>query len=241
MHEPEGAVSEAQWPTPYDADHAAPVRAALVRALRHCLAVADGSAAWTARRVVRAAEGRRMPWKNGGGETIELLAHPPGAGLEAFDWRVSLARVAADGPFSAFPGIDRTLTILDGEGLDLAVGDGGPVRLTPASAPFAFPADAACTARLLAGAVTDLNVMTRRGRFAHAVDGITLTGPTDVSARGGTAIVFCRDGEIAIDGGATSGVLLGRHDAVVVTGGETLDLAPRRGAASALVISIRPG
>lgn len=205
-------------------------------------------------RVIRAAEGRRMPWKNGGGETVELLAHPAGADLDAFDWRVSLARVATDGPFSAFPGVDRTLTILDGEGLELAVGAGPPIRLTSASAPFAFPADAASTGRLLAGPVTDLNVMTRRGRFAHEVDSLSLAGPTRVAARGGTALVFCRAGEVAVIGGATAQVrgkeqsragepmrlCLSRHDAVVLTGDAALEVAPRGGTASVLTIAIRP-
>ncbi len=221
--------------------------------------------------IARAVEGRRMPWKNGGGETIELLVHPAGADMDAFDWRISLARVAADGPFSAFPGVDRTLTILDGEGLELSVGAGAPMRLTPASAPFAFPADAACTGRLLAGPVTDLNVMTRRGRFAHHVDSLVLAGPTRLASHVGTAVVFCRDGEVALAGAAMAGVIpsrmmgvlphhpahphgkekvscvgeptpltLGRHDAVVLAGGEALEVAPRGGAASVLTIVIRP-
>lgn len=40
LREPEGPVSEADWPVPYDPAHAAPVREALVGALRHCIAVA---------------------------------------------------------------------------------------------------------------------------------------------------------------------------------------------------------
>ena len=69
--------------------------------------------------VLRAADHRTMPWKNGGGSTTEIAAAPDGAGIDAFDWRVSMAVVAADGPFSEFPGIDRTLSILDGSGLIL--------------------------------------------------------------------------------------------------------------------------
>ena len=70
--------------------------------------------------VVRAASYRRMPWKNGGGETIEMLASPAGVSLETFDWRISMASVVADGPFSSFAGIDRTLGIIDGAGLVLS-------------------------------------------------------------------------------------------------------------------------
>ena len=59
-------------------------------------------------RVLRAADYPRMPWKNGGGETAEILVEPAGAPLDSFDWRLSMARVAADGPFSLFPGVERT-------------------------------------------------------------------------------------------------------------------------------------
>ena len=92
-------------------------------------------------RIIRAADGRAVPWKNGGGETIEIAVSPEGAGFADFDWRVSMARVAGDGPFSAFPGIDRTLTVLDGGVLHLSVGGREPVRLAPDSAPFSFAGD----------------------------------------------------------------------------------------------------
>ncbi|MEC4600651.1 HutD family protein, partial [Burkholderia vietnamiensis] len=42
------------------------------------------------------------PWKNGGGVTREIAAYPPGAALDAFAWRVSVADVGAGGPFSRF-------------------------------------------------------------------------------------------------------------------------------------------
>ncbi len=58
-------------------------------------------------RVIRSTDYRRMPWKNGSGETAEIAIWPDGVALDAFDWRISMARVAADGPFSAFAGVDR--------------------------------------------------------------------------------------------------------------------------------------
>ncbi|TIN81446.1 MAG: HutD family protein, partial [Mesorhizobium sp.] len=70
-------------------------------------------------RILRAAEYRSMPWKNGGGVTTEIAVSPSGAGLDDFDWRVSMARVELSGPFSQFAGIDRTLAVLEGEGIVL--------------------------------------------------------------------------------------------------------------------------
>ena len=80
-----------------------------------------------------------------------------------------MARVEADGPFSPFACIDRTLSILAGEGLRLAAAGRQPVVLGPASAPYSFAGDVACAATLERGAVTDLNVMTRRGHYWHRV------------------------------------------------------------------------
>ena len=62
-------------------------------------------------KLLRNSDHRRMPWKNGGGETVEVIVHPEGASLSDFGWRVSMATVASDGPFSVFPGIDRTLAV----------------------------------------------------------------------------------------------------------------------------------
>src|SRR5688572_25695921 len=100
-------------------------------------------------RIVRAADCRVMPWKNGGGTTTEIAVHPESAGLGDFLWRVSMARVESDGPFSAFPGIDRTLTILNGAGILLTVDGRDAIALTPDSAPFAFPGVAPAAATLI--------------------------------------------------------------------------------------------
>ena len=119
-------------------------------------------------RLLRAADRVATPWKNGGGVTREVAAWPPGVGLDDFDWRVSLADVAADGPFSTFPGVDRILTVIAGESLVLEV-DGQSMRLEP-GAPFAFPGEASVAARLTAGPVRDLNVMVRRAAWAARVE-----------------------------------------------------------------------
>ncbi|ENN84103.1 hypothetical protein RHSP_78706 [Rhizobium freirei PRF 81] len=143
---------------------------------------------------------RRMPWKNGGGETVEIAVSPDGAGLADFDWRVSMATVATDGPFSIFPGIDRTLSILDGEGMTLFIEGRAPERLTQASEPLPFAADAPTSATLIDGTITDLNVMTRRGRFTHSVRRVSVDGQGEVAFGGGTTLVLCHHGSAEIDG-----------------------------------------
>ncbi len=109
------------------------------------------------------------PWKNGAGLTREIAFGGPGAA--DFDWRVSLAEVARDAPFSAFPGVDRCITLLHGAGLRLRSDDGRVDHaLTTALAPFCFPGDIALHATLVDGACSDFNVMTKRGRCQSSVE-----------------------------------------------------------------------
>src|ERR1700744_1316253 len=75
--------------------------------------------------VLRSEQHRRMPWRNGGGVTYEVASSPPGADLADFDWRISIADVETGGPFSAFPDVDRTITLLEGEWMALPVGGRG--------------------------------------------------------------------------------------------------------------------
>lgn len=120
-------------------------------------------------RILRAGDHKRMPWKNGKGETVEIAVFPEGASVDTFDWRISMAPVVSDGPFSVFPDIDRTLSILTGDGMMLSVEGMMPTILGRKSVPFSFAGDAKTEAVLQAGPITDLNVMTRRGRFSHRV------------------------------------------------------------------------
>ena len=101
------------------------------------------------------------PWKNGGGQTAEIMVSPEGAGFEDFDWRISTAVVAQSGPFSTFPGVDRVLTVIEGGAMDLTVA-GQSQHLDAGSAPFAFAGDTFAEARLTGPALLDFNVMLRR-------------------------------------------------------------------------------
>jgi uncharacterized protein len=163
-------------------------------------------------KVVRASECRTTAWKNGGGSTTEIAIAPPGASLDDFDWRVSMARVACDGPFSEFAGIDRTLAIVKGGGLTLAIGDAVPVMLDRNSEPIRFPGDMPTSARLLAGEIMDLNVMTRRGRFEHRLQRVLAPAHCDFEgydvalavACGGAVELSLPRGKIALAEGDTA-------------------------------------
>ena len=167
-------------------------------------------------RVLRAADHRRMPWKNGGGETVEIAVFPPEADLATFGWRISMATVASDGPFSVFAGIDRTLSIIEGEGMELDIAGRKPVVLTRASAPLPFPADAATSARLVSGTIVDLNVMTRRGQWTHQVEKRIVEGQHHLDAEGGVTMLLSL-GNMRIESGDHAEEL-GRLDCAVLKG-----------------------
>ena len=176
-------------------------------------------------RILRAADYRVMPWKNGGGTTTEIMVSPDGAGLDDFDWRISMARVEGSGPFSSFAGIDRTLSVLEGEGIALDVTGLAPVHLTRLSSPFSFPADVATSAELLAGAITDLNVMSRRDRMRHIVQRITLSDAIELDPQAAMTIVLPLDGNMAVTGAETGEI--GPLDALLLErGSEKPRLAP---------------
>ena len=180
-------------------------------------------------RVIRRETFRRMPWKNGQGLTEEVAAFPAGAGVDGFDWRVSIAHVGTDGPFSLFAGIDRTIALLDGPGLALDLPDGSSVALSRGGEPFSFPGEWAISSRNAGAPTIDLNVMTRRGRCRHEMRRLPLHGERHVRAEGVTLLVF--DGDVrlgAASGGGDGGQVLCRFDAVLLDVGEELLLAAAR-------------
>lgn len=116
-----------------------------------------------------AAERAPQPWKNGGGLTWPVAISPEGADLSGFDWRLSLAIVEAEGPFSAFSGVDRLMLVLDGR-IELDIGGNDRLALDETGDAAAFPGDAEATARLPNGPAADVNLMVRRGRFTGVLE-----------------------------------------------------------------------
>ncbi|MGW7331632.1 HutD/Ves family protein [Streptomyces sp. NPDC054840] len=181
-------------------------------------------------RILRAADRTATVWKNGGGVTREIAAWPEGADMDDFGWRVSLAEVAADGPFSAFPGIARTLTLAEGAGMDLTVA-GVRRPVDERFAPQDFPGDEPTDCRLLSGPVVNFNVMYRRGAVeaqTAVVRGLlTLTVPP-----GGTLLVAALEGPAVLERAADRTELL-PYDAALLTG--PLDCRVRTAGRAAVV------
>lgn len=182
--------------------------------------------------VLRAADRKAVPWKNGGGVTREVAAWPPGSGFDDFAWRISMAEVREDGPFSSFPGVDRILTVLEG-GLRLAVVGAGAFDLSPVAPPLAFDGEAPAVATLMSESVLDLNVMTRRGVATASVTHVTSDAEIPLSE--GMCLVLALADEVRV---ACAGDVraLSRHDGVLTSAGVTIQATTD---ASAIVVLLK--
>ncbi|MGB5939494.1 MAG: HutD family protein [Rhodanobacter sp.] len=144
--------------------------------------------------IIRLADRPSQPWKNGLGRTREIAVEPPDAGIDDFLWRVSVAEVDSAAPFSAFPGIDRQIALLDGAGFSMTLDDGRTHALTTPFAPFAFPGEARVDVALAGGPTRDFNLMLRRGRVRGGIEAWREVGAGTVDDA--TVLVYCARGTI---------------------------------------------
>lgn len=158
--------------------------------------------------VIRFDELKAVPWKNGLGITRQIAVFPAGASMEDFVWRVSIADVDTASPFSVFPGIDRVIVLLAGDGFTMTIDGARTHALTTPCEPFAFAGEARVEVSLAGGATRDFNLMVRRGAARGRVD--VLRGPATFDgidarllhvAHGEATIdgVSCKQGDTALD------------------------------------------
>ncbi|UIP19027.1 HutD family protein [Achromobacter deleyi] len=183
------------------------------------------------------------PWKNGGGVTRKLAEDA------AARWRVSIADIGGDGPYSCFPGYDRVSVVLSGQGVELS-GEGAAVSLRP-GAPARFAGDTAFQSRLVGGPVRVLNLFVLRGAAQARV--ACLGGP-EHACMAGSLPDAAREGPrtrliVAVSAGRLRGPVPGAQweldagDFTVGHGGDAPDLfipaeAPAPGHVPALRLDI---
>jgi environmental stress-induced protein Ves/uncharacterized cupin superfamily protein len=174
---------------------------------------------------------RVMPWRNGGGTTTEVVIEPEGAALfgASFLYRVSLADVAADGPFSRFPGYDRHILLVSGAGMTLSAGANGSIELG-ALEPRAFPGEWDVHGALVAGPVRDLNVMVDRARASASLEVRELSLPSQLACDPGTTCIVH----------VLEGALLGADQGDTLVAHRSLSLAPRGARARVAVARVTP-
>jgi hypothetical protein len=193
--------------------------------------------------LLRASDYRRVRWKNDGGWTTEIAREPAGAS-DDFLWRISIADIESDGPFSTFPGVVRDLLLLSGNGIELDIDEASPLRLTERFQRVRFGGEARVDCRLVAGPTRDFNVMARDDAVRADVMARPLVGSMVLFAEAGVvwlahafsghAEARAGDARAAIETGDTLRIDFVAHDAgrVVIEGaGEIVlvKLAPASG------------
>ena len=155
-----------------------------------------------------------MPWANGRGTSYEIASDRNESGEWA--WRLAMAPVNEDGPFSRIECVNRSLAVVDGAGMQLSV-DRKKLQCLPLQV-VRFRGDAITEATLLDGPIMDINLMVRRketeGEMAIVSDTGLLRGASIVVAIGGSAQVKCGDSTIELE----------RHDSMLECDLETVSL-----------------
>jgi uncharacterized protein len=165
--------------------------------------------------IIRQSSFKATPWKNGGGTTHEALRVP--AQGDRFRWRISVAEVAASGPFSDFSGYWRSMTLLRGGGLHLKFANGTETALREVGDLVQFDGALAAHCDLLEGACTDLNLIVAKTITDLKVRVQELREPLAVeSPAAEVLVVFAVSGSIGLKGPDRQTGILSPWDLAVV-------------------------
>ena len=171
-----------------------------------------------------------MPWKNGLGTTREIAIDPPGASMTdaAFRWRLSIADVGQSGPFSAFPGIDRTIMVIKGKGMVLSVAGRPPRRLDKCFVPYEFSGDAATECELIDGPIQDFNLMVNRSLLSARTEVRELSRAETIPLAVDACILHLLAGDAGLRWGSAE-EQSSAGDTIMLSGGpqEALQVVPR--------------
>ena len=167
-------------------------------------------------RLLRSTDYRRTRWKNDGGWTTELAVYPSETN---FDWRISIADIETNGPFSTFNGYDRAIALLEGIGMELRFDNAESVRLERRLHFTRFAGEWKTDGVLISGKVRDFNVIWKRDAIEATVLHRPLVGPM-VFFRDATWFIYLADGTAEAKCGA---------DRCVLEAGSSLLLQPPGG------------
>jgi environmental stress-induced protein Ves len=136
------------------------------------------------------ADYRVMPWKDGGGVTTEVYARPDGGTTPGWAWRVSIADVSADGPFSRFSGYDRHIMCIEGSGMILHGGPDGPIDVGQRFVPRRFSGDWPIQAALVSEPIRDFNLIVRSADWIGSLTSLVATGSIRLAAEAGCCLAY---------------------------------------------------
>ncbi|WP_411374562.1 HutD family protein [Arthrobacter sp. MPF02] len=183
--------------------------------------------------IIRFADLTAEPWRNGGGVTRQVAGRPSADG-SGWDWRVSIADVTRAGDFSSFPGMERLLTVVEGDLLLLTIE--GAERPVEKHRPFRFDGGAATAAKLPTGDIRNLNVITRAGAYKAYTSVIELSKKRAQPLWDGQVGIFLQ-GQATVADNASGPEALARYDAIAGSDDATPEVLGRGFLA---VVSIDP-
>jgi environmental stress-induced protein Ves len=129
-----------------------------------------------------------MPWRNGAGVTREIAREP--AQGENFAWRLSLASLQANGPFSSYSGYERCVALVEGRGFRLHVAGTGTQTLAARGAHMLFAGAVVASCELLDGPCTDLSLMVHEPGTIDSVTRLAVSSEQSVEDAPGKLRVF---------------------------------------------------
>ena len=199
-------------------------------------------------RLIPANEYRRVRWRNGAGWTREIHAEPheargaaSGGAGDGWDWRLSIAEIEQDAPFSVFPGVERELVLLSGNGLHLEFDGGESQLLQPPHGRLRFAGERDVHGRLVDGRTEDFNLMWRRDAVDATLWHRPLVGAMVVFVEpGDTWVVHLSAGEAGIGGDAVPPLSLAMGDTALLRTGEARGRYVLEGGGEVLLVRIEP-
>lgn len=177
----------------------------------------------------------RMPWKNGAGFTTEVARS---GSAEGYDWRLSIADVATDGPFSSFPDYWRTITVLEGAGMHLTV-DGQPSEELGPFTAFKFDGASRTECALVGGPIRDFNLIYRKGRVESRFTWVELSDARQMATAAPTVLILAAGGQAALRHSGACELLLREQELARIENGSgaelTIDIEGKAGGHAAVI------
>jgi environmental stress-induced protein Ves len=166
-------------------------------------------------RVIKKDQFREMPWKNGLGSTQEIDIVPSHTDFTKgdFQWRLSSAVIKTANTFSPFPGYDRLLIVLSGQGLEL---NGSVLR--PLSV-HAFSGEDTVECALVDGDVVDMGIIYKRDQYRCDMQVVTVNQTTKIFFGDGVHYIKSISGGITLDG-----ITLNTEEILKIEGSEIVDI-----------------
>jgi len=167
----------------------------------------------------------KMPWKNGQGFTREIRREPAEGD---FHWRLSIAQIKENGPFSSFPHYTRIISTLTGAGMVLTV-DGTKSRPLRQYDPFIFSGASSVESELIDGPIEDFNLIFNPDFYQANLKWLNMDQSVEIT--GGTVLIYSVGGHTIKCAG----------QAAKVSSGSTLEIINNEDKRISLLIEASPG